>query len=217
MEELKRHLVHRLVLLALLLAGPAHLFASPRTLPKAQALHFCRLLFYDGEGSVRLLNTYAQNLVTVLCGQARYGDYTAEQVFTGLIFYFDDWMREPFIMTADAERQRLIYDLCSGSTLRIFPHKSGAMASAVSWYAPTLRLPESIDAEHRRYIQEVFTRLNAEVKAEHWETVDAYIDSMIKYQCQFGGNPPSQSPSSYTIIAIFLGMSLACLAVCKVF
>ena len=214
MEELKRHLVHRLVLLALLLAGPAHLFASPRTLPKAQALHFCQLLFNDGEGSVRLLNTYAQNLVTVLCGQARYGDYTAEQVFTGLIFYFDDWMREPFIMTADAERQQFVYELCSGSTLRIFPHKSGA--GAVSWYTPTGRLPESIDAEHRRYIQEVFTRLNAEVKAEHWETVDAYIDSMIKYQCQFGGNPPSQSPSSYTIIAIFLGMSLACLAVCKV-
>ena len=71
-------------------------------------------------------------------------------------------------MTADAERQRLIYDLSSGSTLRIFPHKSGATANAVSWYAPTQRLPESIDAEHRRYIQEVFTRLNAEVKAEHW-------------------------------------------------
>ncbi len=215
MEELKRHLVHRLVLLALLLAGSAHLFASPRTLPKEQAAHFCQLLFNDGEGSVRLLNTYAQNLVTVLCGQARYGDYTAEQVFTGLIFYFDDWMREPFIMTADAERQRLIYDLCSGSTLRIFPHKSGA--GAVSWYTPTGRLPESIDAEHRRYIQEVFTRLNAEVKAEHWETVDAYIDSMIKYQCHCGGTPPSHSPSAYTFIAIFLGMSLAWLAVCKVF
>lgn len=208
------HVIRRWVLLALLLAGSAHLFASPRTLPKAQALHFCRLLFYDGEGNVHLLKTYAQNLVTVLCGQPRYGDYTAEQVFTGLIFYFDDWMREPFIMTADAERQQFVYELCSGSTLRIFPHKSGA--GAVSWYTPTGRLPESIDAEHRRYIQEVFTRLNAEVKAEHWETVDAYIDSMIKYQCQFGGNPPSQSPSSYTIIAIFLGMSLACLAVCKV-
>ena len=209
------HVIRRWVLLALLLAGSAHLFASPRTLPKAQAAHFCQLLFNDGEGSVRLLNTYAQNLVTVLCGQARYGDYTAEQVFTGLIFYFDDWMREPFIMAADAERQQFVYELCSGSTLRIFPHKSGA--GAVSWYTPTGRLPESIGAEHRRYIQEVFTRLNAEVKAEHWETVDAYIDSMIKYQCQFGGNPPSQSPSSYTIIAIFLGMSLACLAVCKVF
>ena len=196
------------------MAGPAHLFASPRTLPKEQAAHFCQLLFNDGEGSVRLLNTYAQNLVTVLCGQPRYGDYTAEQVFTGLIFYFDDWISEPIIMAADAERQQFVYELCSGSTLRIFPHKSGA--GAVSWYTPTGRLPESISAEHRRYIQEVFTRLNAEVKAEHWETVDAYIDSMIKYQCQFGGNPPSQSPSSYTIIAIFLGMSLACLAVCKV-
>ena len=209
------HVIRRWVLLALLLAGSAHLFASPRTLPKEQASHFCRLLFYDGEGSVRLLNTYAQNLVTVLCGQPRYGDYTAEQVFTGLIFYFDDWISEPIIMATDAERQQFVYELCSGSTLRIFPHKSGA--GAVSWYTPTGRLPESIDAEHRRYIQEVFTRLNAEVKAEHWETVDAYIDSMIKYQCQFGGNPPSQSPSSYTIIAIFLGMSLACLAVCKVF
>lgn len=213
----RQYLIHGWVLLALLFAGSAHLLAMPRTMPQAQASRFCRLLFNDGTGNVHLLNTYAQNLVSMLCGQPRYGDYTAEQVFTGLIFYFDDWMREPIIMEADAERQRLVYELCSGSTLRIFPHKSSAAADAVNWYTPTERLPENIDAEHRRYIQEVFTRLNAEVKAEHWETVDAYIDSMIKYQCQFGGTPPSPTPSSYTIIAIFLGMSLACLAVCKVF
>ena len=78
-------------------------------------------------------------------------------------------------------------ELHSGQTLRIFPHVQGREAV---WYAPTDNLPTSIDAEHRKYISEVFDRLNAAVHASNWSLVDAFIDKMIQYQCRFGKAKP---------------------------
>ena len=45
--------------------------------------------------------------------------------------------------------------------------------------------------------------LIAEVQTGHWSTVDAYVERMIQYQCQFGGSNLSPRPSSAAIIGIF--------------
>ena len=86
-------------------------------------------------------------------------------------------------------------------TLRIFPHEA---AHGVVWYAPTDALPQDMSEEHRKYIHEVFPRLISEIEAGNWETVDAYIDRMLQYQCQFGGGKLPSQPSLYTIVGIFL-------------
>ncbi len=195
-------------------AGTGGEAASPRSLPQAQAARFCQLFVNDGEGKVYPLSLYAQHLVTMLCGQPSYSGYTAEQVFTGLIFYYEDWIREPFILEADADRQMLVHELHSGGTLRIFPHKNG---QTTDWYAPTDRIPATIDAEHRRYIQEVFSRLNSEVRAGNTKTVDAYIDRMLEYQCQFGGSRQASQPSLWAIIAIFFVISFAFCSLIRTF
>ena len=101
-----------------------------------------------------------------------------EQIFAGYVLLADGWQ-----------------------TMRLFPHQEDGVAS---WYSATDELPASIDAEHQKYIREVFPRLVAEVQAGNWSTVDAYIDSMIQYQCQFGGKKLPARPSSATIIGIFL-------------
>ena len=85
--------------------------------------------------------------------------------------------------------------------MRLFPHQEG---DVVSWYSATDELPASIGSEHQKYIREVFPRLIAEVQAGDWETVDVYIDRMIQYQCQFGGQKLPPRPSSAAIIGIFL-------------
>ena len=103
---------------------------------------------------------------------------SVEQIFAGYILLADGWQ-----------------------TMRLFPHQENG---AVSWYSATDELPASIDSEHQKYIREVFPRLVAEVQAGDWETVDAYIDSMIQYQCQFGGQKLPPRPSSAAIIGIFL-------------
>ena len=103
---------------------------------------------------------------------------SVEQIFAGYVLLADGWQ-----------------------TMRLFPHQENG---AVSWYSATDELPASIDSEHQKYIREVFPRLVAEVQAGDWETVDAYIDRMIQYQCQFGGQKLPPRPSSAAIIGIFL-------------
>lgn len=103
---------------------------------------------------------------------------TAEQIFAGYVLLADGWQ-----------------------TMRIFPHQQDGV---VSWYSAADALPASMSSEHQKYIREVFLRLVAEVQAGHWSTVDAYINRMIQYQCQFGGSKLPPRPSSAPIIVIFL-------------
>ena len=103
---------------------------------------------------------------------------SVEQIFAGYVLLADGWQ-----------------------TMRLFPHQEDGL---VSWYSATAELPASIDSEHQKYIREVFPRLVAEVQLGHWSTVDDYIDRMIQYQCQFGGQKLPPRPSSATIIGIFL-------------
>ena len=103
---------------------------------------------------------------------------SVEQIFAGYVLLADGWQ-----------------------TMRLFPHQENG---AVSWYSATDELPASIDSEHQKYIREVFPRLVAEVQLGNWSTVDAYIDRMIQYQCQFGSKKLPPRPSSAAIIGIFL-------------
>ena len=103
---------------------------------------------------------------------------SVEQIFAGYVLLADGWQ-----------------------TMRLFPYQENG---AVSWYSATDELPASIDSEHQKYIREVFPRLVAEVQLGNWSTVDAYIDRMIQYQCQFGGQELPPRPSSAAIIGIFL-------------
>ena len=102
---------------------------------------------------------------------------SVEQIFAGYVLLADGWQ-----------------------TMRLFPHQEDGV---VSWYSATDELPASIGSEHQKYIREVFPRLVAEVQAGHWQTVDAYIDRMIQYQCQFGGQKLPLRPSPSAIIGIF--------------
>lgn len=46
---------------------------------------------------------------------------------------------------------------------------------SIVWYAPADTLPASLDAEHQKYICEVFPRLIAEVRAGNWTIEETYI------------------------------------------
>ena len=200
--------------------------SAPRVLPQQQAEHFCRLMVSDGEGAVYPLSVYARNLTRYLFGTTDYGPYSAQQVLTGYIFFYDDWAQEPL---SSRDGFELISELHSGATLRIFPHKQQSIHNSLTskaaepsaqftihdcqWYAPTAHIPESVPAEHRRYMHDVFTRLNGEVQAGNWAVVDAYIDRMMQYQCQYGGSRQASQPSLFHIIGIFSVISISILVI----
>ena len=58
--------------------------------------------------------------------------------------------------------------------------------------------------EHQKYIREVFPRLSNEIQAGNWETVDAYIDKMIEYQCKYGGGEAADTIEPSHLIGIIV-------------
>ena len=115
---------------------------------------------------------------------------SVEQLFTSFILQDDNWQG-----------------------MRFFPHQDG---DNVVWYSAADKLPATINAEHRKYILEVFPRLIAQVEAGDWNTVDAYIDKMLQYQCQFGGSKAT-SPVSSAQLAIIAAIFLVIMLVSRFF
>ena len=169
---------YKYALLALLfIAGPASLSAAPLVIPQQQAAHFCQLFVAE---RLRGMDTSLSTLSFRAKSRRSQPDdsLSVEQIFAGYVLLADGWQ-----------------------TMRLFPHQEDGV---ISWYCATDKLPSSMSSEHQKYIREVFPRLIAEVQAGHWSTVDAYIDRMIQYQCQFGGQKLPSRPSSAAIIGIFL-------------
>jgi ABC-type transport system involved in cytochrome c biogenesis permease subunit len=159
--------------------------AAPRVLPEETADKFGRL-FVVYNDRVCPMQTYALDFTRKLHGKHHYGEYTAEQMLTGFIFFYDDWTKEPVVKGKDArktaEKEALVMSLHEGTPLKMFPYNDG---QRTLWYAPTDRLPDTMDGEHQKYVREVFSRLNGEVHAGHWNTVNAYLDKLLLYQKTF--------------------------------
>ena len=84
--------------LLLLLLAPASLQATkvPQTLPRATADAMGRM-YVLYKGRICPLQTFAKDFTTKLCGSATYKGLSSEQVLSGWLFYFADWMDEPCI------------------------------------------------------------------------------------------------------------------------
>jgi len=139
---------------------------SLSTLPEATAAHFCQLLVCDNTGSVQSVNSY------IYRNQGGGPlDSVPAQSFCTYIFNYGGWQ-----------------------SLRIFPH--AGTNGTIMWYAADELLPDDMESEHQKYIHDVFPRLIAEIEAENWSQVDAYIDRMLKYQTTFATVHPSQATHS---------------------
>lgn len=96
-QLLKKTSAKAAVILVLLTTGccvPALSANAPRTLPKESADKFGQL-YVQYKGRVCPLQTMAKDFTTKLYGSAHYHGLTSEQVFSGWLFYFDDWKNEP--------------------------------------------------------------------------------------------------------------------------
>ena len=140
--------------------------AEPQSLsklPGATAAHFCQLLVRDNTGTVQSLNSYIRRQPSDASDSL-----SAAQSFCTYIFNYGGWQ-----------------------SLRIFPHAN--TNGTITWHAADERLPDDIDSEHQKYIHDVFPRLIAEIEAENWSQVDAYIDRMLKYQTTFASDQTHQT------------------------
>ena len=202
-------------------------------LPASTAEKFGRLnILYNSR--ICPVQTVAIDFTKKLYGARSYKGLTAEQVFTGWIFWGEEWMDEPILKMKDGEMKQtlqlpdyvsannffnndmggytigpyvkeyyegnhdkfhtqvasvddkiqLLMDLRRGLLLKIFPVTKG---KNTTWYAPTEDMPKTINAEHQRFIQTIFTLLYDEAEAENYKQMDEMIGKIQKYQVKNAG------------------------------
>ena len=99
-----------IVLLTLGTATSALAGNKPTTLPRESADKMGQM-YVMYKGRVCPLQTLAKDFTAKLCGNATYRGYTPEQVFSGWLFYFDEWKDEPmFKIKGDDVREELGID-----------------------------------------------------------------------------------------------------------
>lgn len=92
----KSDMMRRGVLSVMAVCAMSQTAGAANTLPRETADRLGRLnILYNDR--VCPLQTFAVDFTKKLCGSARYGDYTPEQVLAGFIFYGDEWSAEPII------------------------------------------------------------------------------------------------------------------------
>ena len=92
----KSDMMRRGVLSVMAVCAMSQAAGAANTLPRETADRLGRLnILYNDR--VCPLQTFAVDFTKKLCGSARYGDYTPEQVLAGFIFYGDEWSAEPII------------------------------------------------------------------------------------------------------------------------
>lgn len=161
----------------LLLLLPLSSSATPQTLPRDAADRMGRMMVLY-KGRVCPLQTMAKDITTKLTGRATYQGLTPEQVMSGYLFYYDQWIDEPAIkvkgrrasmrqlMILDTvsvtpatekslreavERYNLVRGLLSGRTLKLFPVADSA--GVMGWYGQNDALPSTVAADEYLFIR----------------------------------------------------------------
>ena len=90
------------------------------------------------------------------------------------------------------EKLQLIMTLRQGLSLRVLPYTDGQGRTV--WYSPADSIPDTVEAEHKKYITEVFPRMYQDVVAGNDQRVNVFLDKMLVYQQQNGGRSlPSET------------------------
>ncbi len=138
-EGFRRALRRLAVMAGLLVFSMGSLWASPQTLPQDEAQAFCSLYGYYN-GRICPIQTIAKDFTTKLYGKDHYGDLSCEQVFTGWVFYPSSWTNVPRKerKARYKEEQGAVVEMfMAGEFLRIFPSRSVASDSTLTWLCPS--------------------------------------------------------------------------------
>ena len=99
-----RQLLRKLSLMVIIGWLPFSPAKAQKVLPTETADRFANLMVVYND-RVCPMETYALDFTKKLYGKRSYKDFTATQVLTGFIFFYDDWCREPVIKVKGSELQ----------------------------------------------------------------------------------------------------------------
>ena len=178
-----------LVLVTLCAALPARAADKPSVLPRESADKMGQM-YVMYKGRVCPLQTLAKDFTTKLYGSARYKGYTPEQVFSGWLFYTDEWQNAPIpklekdlkhkkYRAAD-EKQQIINMLKNGQLLKMFPHADSARK--VTWYSQNDQLPLEIPDDEYLFIRKQLSLCKEYVVLGDFEALNDLFEKTKIYQ-----------------------------------
>ncbi len=171
-------------------AGAKTAPGNPDVLPEDIADQFGRLWVYYND-RVAPLQTMARDYCLKAYGKSSLHGLSAEQVFTGWLFYYDSWKDVPLKLKAkerggsgQAEKEYLLTSVATGEALRIFPLTDPGQISGPRWFSCTDPLPDWIYDNHEQwlFVRKMLDVLADSVKSRDWDEVSALIGKIALYQ-----------------------------------
>ena len=197
-------------LLLLLLVPQRGLAAGaelPPALPADVAEQFGELYVYYND-RIAPMQTLARDYCLKAYGKAHYGPYSAEQVVSGWLFYYDWWKAVPFKLKAsevgtekEREKEAIRMSAASGRAFKIFPIAfADSLVAAnpglqpVVWFHCDEPLPEGLEYERWVFIRRSLDLLHDEIRAENWPEVTRLLAKIREYQEKEAGTvlPPAR-------------------------
>ena len=179
----------------------------PPALPAEVAEQFGGLYVYYND-RIAPMQTLARDYCLKAYGKAHYGPYSAEQVVSGWLFYYDWWKDEPFRLKAgeagtekEAEKEAIRMSAASGRAFKIFPIAfADSLVAAnpglqpVVWFHCDEALPEGLEYERWVFIRRSLDLLHDEIRAENWPEVSRLLAKIRQYQEKEAGAvlPPAR-------------------------
>ena len=169
-------------------------------LPDALAARFGEL-YVHYSGRVAPMQTLMRDYCLKAYGKPRFGAYSAEQVVTGWLFYYDWWRVVPFKLKAkdigtekEAEKEAVRMSAASGQAFKIYPIAfadsllaANPGSQPVVWFHCDDPLPEGLDYERWVFIRRSLDLLHDEIAAENWAEAERILDKILRYQEQVAG------------------------------
>ena len=169
----------------------------PPAIPEDVADEFSKLLVYYND-RIAPFQTLARDYCMKAYGKPSFDGYTAEQVVTGWLFYYDWWTVVPFKLKdkdkdkgteKEAEKEALRMSAATGEAFRIFPiafsdslrNANPGLPEAV-WFSCEDPLPEGLDYDRWVFIRRTLDLIHDEVVAENWPEVSRIVSKIRKYQ-----------------------------------
>ncbi len=176
------------VFLLLLTGAEAGAKDLPKVLPEEVADSFGQLYVYYND-RVCPFETLAREYTLKAYGKSHWGDYSATQVVTGWLFYYDWWKDVPFKLKAkdrgtvkETEKEYILRTVASGDAWKIYPVADST--GVVRWYDANEPLPPEVVEDYERwvFVRKVMDVVAQSVREEDWEETRRLVGKIREYQ-----------------------------------
>ena len=208
----------RYMLFLVVLGGFTSSFASPSVLSKATANEFGKLYVYYNH-RICPLQTVAYQFTSKIYGSESFNGLTPEQVFTGWLFFYDEWKSDSSyqkVMSdakneADAaEKQNIINLLGTGALLKIYPYQG-------EWYSLADKLPTDMNINEWMFIRYSMDYVAEQVAMKNDVKTRELVGKIRKYQIKQCQTLPTdiqyEAERWYNASNYNKGISIFCIAI----